>query len=392
MNRFPIRHIYIDQAISRHSFTLKILQNLKAIPVTIIPEGGSLPSEELHVRSAKKILYLTQHKGNFCKPCPGTDRSYLCCNYFVINEITGCPLDCRYCILQDYLDTPMLRIYINYDRIFHEYDQLQQKYPHRIFRIGTGELADSLALEPVTGLSSLIVPYFAQKRNTLFELKTKTSILPFLSRYRNTGNIVLSWSLNPEFVIRKHEQGAAPLEERLRAAQKAAEQGFLLSFHIDPVIHHEGWERNYSDLIDCLFRYADPEKIVWISMGALRFTQGLKELIGERYPESLLIRDEQITGMDQKIRYFKPLRAGMFEVIYRCIRHYSGEVFVYFCMEDKKIWEKTMGFSPINSNHLDYLFAKSLFQRFPELNFTEPDYDYYQSFHIKHDPEVQKSL
>jgi len=392
MNRIAVSHVYVDQAIRDHAFTRRILQNLKALPVTTINDIGEIPITEFTIRSAKKILYLTRHKGLFCKPCPGTTESYLCCNYFVINESTGCPLDCSYCILQDYLDIPLLRIFVNYEQIFDEYDQLQSQYPDRIFRIGTGELADSLALDPLSGLSSLLVPYFSHKRNTLFELKTKTSILPFLKSYRQIGNIVLSWSLNPDRLIRRYERGAAGFSNRLQAAQDAAKQGFLLSFHLDPIIHHDGWEKNYADLVDQLFLKINPERIVWISMGALRFTPGLKELISERYPESPLIRDEQVSGMDKKIRYFKPLRENMFETIYRRIRKHSDTIFVYYCMEDKKIWEKTMGFAPINSNHLDYLFAKSLTERFPGLNFTNPDYEYYQSLRFRHDPEVQRTL
>jgi spore photoproduct lyase len=106
----------------------------------------------------------------------------------------------------------------------------------------------------------------------------------------------------------------------------------------------------------------------------------MKEVIRERFPKSNLIRDEQISAMDGKIRYFKPLRIKMFEFIYDTIRKYSNDVFIYFCMEDKKTWKRSFDFAPKNSNHLDYLFAKSIYNRYPDLSLTKPDYQYYQSF------------
>jgi hypothetical protein len=61
-------------------------------------------------------------------------------------------------------------------------------------------------------------------------------------------------------------------------------------------------------------------------------------------------------------------------------------------MESKDIWEKTMGFSPKNTNHLDYLFAESLFERFPEMEFTRPDLKHYLNLESIHDPDYQNRL
>ncbi len=48
--------------------------------------------------------------------------------------------------------------------------------------------------------------------------------------------------------------------------------------------------------------------IVWISIGSFRFMPALKPIIENRFPSSRLCYGEFILGLDNKMRYFKPLR------------------------------------------------------------------------------------
>ena len=43
---------------------------------------------------AKRDILLTEKQGHTVKQCPGTDRTYRCCNYHVINQTSNCPIDC----------------------------------------------------------------------------------------------------------------------------------------------------------------------------------------------------------------------------------------------------------------------------------------------------------
>ncbi|MGD9487488.1 MAG: radical SAM protein [Calditrichaceae bacterium] len=387
-----ISHIYINRDVLDSAFAKNIISKLPDTPVTI----SDAPPEQLEsssITEGKRLLYITTYKGNFCKPCPGTSHDYICCNYQVINETTGCPLDCAYCILQSYMSSSVLTVYANYHKILEEFDVFTAKFPERIIRIGTGELADSLALEEYTGISSLLIPYFSTKPNIFFELKSKTNHVRHLESFRNkTNNLVLSWSLNPDQVIKDIEFKTASLEERFESAALAEKMGFKLGFHFDPVIFYEEWESGYGNVIEQLFNSINPANIAWISIGGLRFPPSLKETIRDRFPGTSIIRGEQITGKDQKTRYFKPIRLQMFRSIYSRIRNYSPEVFVYFCMEDKEIWKKVMDFTPASTNHLDFMFAESLYHRFPEMNLTKPVYEKYLSFESIHDPAIQSAI
>ena len=88
-----------------------------------------------------------------------------------------------------------------------------------IFRIGTGEITDSLALEPYIGLLE-VVPFFAEQPNVLLELKTKSDcvdgLLDLDPKERVSGLLVDE----PQRVIAQDEHGTATLDERLRAARR----------------------------------------------------------------------------------------------------------------------------------------------------------------------------
>jgi spore photoproduct lyase len=392
MKTINIKKILIDQGLEDHEYTREILRKLPNVPIQMLNDDSN-QLNDISIKDGKSVLHISSYKGQFCKACPGTSIQYICCNYQIINEMSGCPMDCSYCILQSYRNTRTLTVYVNYDKIFSEIDALIQSFPERIIRIGTGELADSMALEGITGLSGRLLPYFRSKKNVFFEIKTKTNHINFLTKFaQQVENVVFSLSINPDQVVEKYELRADSFGARLGAAQKAQELGFKLAFHFDPIIHHRNWEENYSEIIAQLFGRIESQNIVWISIGGLRFPTELRDTMRERFPKTKLIRDEQIIGHDQKIRYFKPLRLEMFKHVYSQIRQYSADVFVYFCMESKGVWQRTMGFSPQSSNHLDYLFAESLYRRFPEMNLTKPELDSYLTLPSKHNQEFQQSM
>jgi spore photoproduct lyase len=90
-------------------------------------------------------------------------------------------MDCSYCYLQEYLhDNASLKVFGNIDDLIAEADRTLTKHRGMFFRIGTGELTDSLALEPYTGTVGELIPYFAEQPNVLLELKTKSDCVDSL--------------------------------------------------------------------------------------------------------------------------------------------------------------------------------------------------------------------
>ena len=103
----------------------------------------------------------------------------------------------------------------------------------------------------------------------------------------------------------------------------------------------------------------------------------MKTKIIARYPYSRLPYGELIRGQDQKMRYPRPRRTEIYRSIYRKLTEIREPPFVYFCMESPTVWQDVCGFAPQSNAHLDYLFAESLWRRFPEIMSELPRREFY---------------
>ena len=332
----------------------------------------------------KTVLFLAHHKGQIVKGCPATAETYLCCRYQVINQTLNCPLNCSYCILQFYLNQPATTIYTDFAAIFREFKQKIVLQPRRFFRIGTGELGDSLALPGSILFARQAVLFFARFSNVLFELKTKTANVEDLLDLQHNSHTVISWSLNPPEIVAAEEYLAAGIEDRLHAARRVQEAGYLLGFHFDPILIDRNSMALYTHLIRRLYQSVDPSRIAWISMGSLRFPPSTKEKIIERYPQSTIVYGEMIKGMDGKLRYARPVRSPFYRAIYNALKDVANPPFIYFCMESRDVWQDVTGFTPESNARLDFMFAESIHRRFPGLMPEVPSFaDYESGFNLE---------
>jgi spore photoproduct lyase len=346
-----IQHVYVEDDCQDLPLTQNILANLPGRDVRIIParsgpdlSGASHAPQSL--TNGKKYLLLCQNRGRFLKPCPAT-REYRCCDYQVLNVGMNCPMDCVYCILQAYLNNPWLSFFVNTDDLLAELTAAFAETPQAFRRIGTGEFTDSMALDRITGLSRMLIEFFRDQPNAVLELKSKAVALDNLKHCKHDGRTIMAWSLNSPEIMAKEELRTASLDQRLAAAAQCAEWGYKLAFHFDPIIYHPGWKEGYQETIDRLFATVPAASIVWISMGALRFLPALKNIAAGRFPRSRFFHEEFILGLDNKFRYFRPLRTEMYRHMAQHLSRYlDPDTCLYFCMESDEIWRDVFGFFP----------------------------------------------
>jgi spore photoproduct lyase len=317
------------------------------VPVVLIDDRRELAAPGADFAAAKRRLLLAPRRGPFLAHCPAGTRGLVCCNYLVLNLAANCPMDCRYCFLQEYLaDAPALTAYVNPEAGLAEVAALLDRHPGRDFRVGTGELADSLALDPLTGLSGELVPFFAARPNALLELKTKTAEVDELVALDPKDRVVVSWSLAPPAAVALAEAGTAPVAARLAAARRVVAAGYKVGVHLDPVIEHPGWEEGYRDLVDAIVRAVPVARLAWVSLGALRLSPGLRARIRARFPATPLLAGEQVPGRDGKWRDFQPLRVRMNRRIRAFDQAAAPGVPLYLCMETPELWEKVFAAPP----------------------------------------------
>lgn len=360
MSRFKPRKIYVHPSVLEEPITQRILGKLSDVPCEIQPEPGEFAGAALDaVGEGKHIWFLTSSPGQLVKECPATPVQ-LCCRYRVINVITNCPIDCSYCILQGYINRPFITLHVNLDYIKGQVEHFLKTDPHHIFRFGTGELSDSLALEEYTEFSTGLARFFLGAHNAFFEIKTKCHRVEQLLELDPKGRVGVSWSVNPEDVIWEEEKGASSLKLRLEAAQACQEKGYLIGFHFDPIIFIPGWEQKYREVVEAIYAHLNPRRIVWTSLGGFRYPGFLKPVIQDRFPRSKILLGELLPGPDGKYRYLKSLRISMYRKIAGWIKEHDPEGFIYLCMESPEVWEAVFGFHPADRNALDRRFAQRI--------------------------------
>ncbi len=362
MSNFAINKVFVEEGMHGQTLTNGILSRVPGVPVQLIKDFESGKRHDKSDRG-KEILYLTQHKGKFFKPCPGT-KKYICCGYQILNVATNCPLDCSYCILQSYLNQPYLRVFVNIQQELEQILKIIDNNHNRTFRVGTGEFTDSLALDHITGLSDLLIPLFSKRKNAILELKTKTTQVKRLLASKNRDRIVLSWSLNSPYISTKEEHRAATLKKRLESARQCQLEGFILGFHFDPIIPHPQWKEDYLKTLEMIDKHVDPKGIIWISLGSFRFMPELKAIIRRLHPKTCILDGEFVMGLDGKMRYFKPIRIELYAFMRENLEKWNPNLGIYLCMESDDVWHKSIGWSPKNSIGLSNYLNERVFKIF----------------------------
>lgn len=351
MKRYQPQEILIEQGEENAAVVRRALVQLPDVPVRIVATGwerdaAAAPQPDPFAAGKRRLLF-TRQRSPFLEHCPAGTPGLVCCNYLVVSLISNCPMDCSYCFLQEYLaNNPTLKVFTNVDDLLAEVAAVVDRQPWRYFRIGTGELSDSLALDPLLGFSGDLVPFFAARPNALLELKTKSDCVAGLLALDPKDRVVVSWSLTPPDIADSEEHGTAPFAARLEAARRVQAAGYKVGFHLDPLIEYPGWEAGYHETVARIFAAIDAQRVAWISLGSLRLTPALRTIIRRRFPRTRLLSGEQVPCADGKWRTFQALRVRMYRTVTRWIQEAAPQVPLYMCMETAAVWEKVFDRAP----------------------------------------------
>jgi len=349
--------IWIERAEQESALARRVRARLPDTPVHIVDDTRVAEPERFD--AGKRRLAIQRRPGTFLQHCPAGTTGMVCCNYLVMNFASNCPFDCSYCFLQDYVaNNPALKVFTNVQDGLAEVDAILRAHPERTFRIGTGELADSLALDHLTDLSCELVPFFAERRNALLELKTKSDTIENVLGLDPKDRVVVAWSLNAPGVTATEEPGTATFDERLRAAARVQAAGYLIGVHFDPLVAHDGWEAGYAAVIAAWFRVIDPRRVAWVSLGSLRMTGALKLAMRTRAHGAQLLGSELVPGSDGKERVWRGLRVKMYRRMLEYLRQVDAGMPLYICMEPAGVWDKVFGDVPADRDVAHALVAQ----------------------------------
>jgi spore photoproduct lyase len=355
---FELDSVLIEERCRQSALAHRVIEAIgPGIEVGYVADGREVARPLKGVPDAfgagKRRIVVMDRRTPFLMGCPAGSSEFACCGYLVLVTASNCPMDCSYCFLQEYVaDNPGFQVYANYASAFDELDRLVRRSPGRSFRVGTGELADSLAFDGMTGMSRDLVEYFARHDNLLLEFKTKTDEIGNLLAVEPRGRSLVSWTLSPRRVYETSEHRTASPSARIEAARKVIDAGYKVAFHLDPMIAYAEAERDYGELVENLFDVVSPEQISFISMGGLRMTPALRSTARRRFPNDPMLTGEDVIGADGRFRTFTPMRLRLFTSIRTKIERRAPKIPLYLCMESASVHERVLGTAPASPGTL----------------------------------------
>lgn len=330
-----IRTIFVEEEFRNHPRTIRILEKFPHAGVHYLNSYDDVFGRVYKPVSHKQgglQLFLARKKGKLVREAPPAYGISGVPHYYFIHAY-NCIYECEYCFLQGYFSSPDLVLFLNDEEIQNEMQEVLDSHSGEVW-FHAGEFSDSLAMAHVLDDWSLYWPFFKKNPRARLEFRTKSANTRGLAKLEALPNVTLSYSLAPEQQAKRFDRKASPLTARLRAMQKMEQRGFRLGIHFDPVIYEENFIENYAGLIDEVLSFTSPEKIEYISIGVVRFSEKQFRQLEKIHPDSWLLRSDYVHSNDGKYKYARPLRMHILHSLESMLhsKGFSARQ-VYICME-----------------------------------------------------------
>jgi len=267
-----------------------------------------------------------------------------CPNYWHFSPYGFCPYGCKYCYLAGTPGvrfSPSVKIYVNLPEMLTDIDRVASRLatPTAFY---LGKLQDSLALDPLTAYSTVLVPFFAEHTWARLTLLTKSAHVERLLALEHQGHSILSWSVNPPEVSAAFEENVPSIDERLEAMRRVAEQGYPVRAIMMPIIPVEGWRGIYQRFTEHLLQTVPIERLTLGCICIYRSARGLMERkMGRRNNVSQHIDAASPPAGDGRARYSRKLRHEVYSLVMAVAHRLRPDLEIALCLEEQALWEST---------------------------------------------------
>jgi len=359
------KELIINNKVKNNPVTKNIMEQCPDVPIKYVDSGNpqsiaqssyilSKAEDSMldKILAGKSVLYVAPASNDtvdtFSLPddrmiCPHFERLKLASN--------GCFYQCDWCYLKlTYRAVyPFITVRVEYDKIIKQLEKKLGNTQHPVI-FNSGELADSLAMEHLTGAAKKFIPWFGNSENGYLFMLTKSDNVDDILDLPHNNHTIIAWSMNDERISRKFEIGAPAFKRRLNASKKVQSAGYPLRIRIDPIVPYDGWRAGYAETVRNIFDTVTPEKI---TLGTLRFEEGfyrmrnsiftsgqeLSEYLSDMKPmfppKVLPGKMRPATG---KYSFSEEIRIEIFDFVISEIRKYSNCT-IALCKESAHVWK-----------------------------------------------------
>jgi spore photoproduct lyase len=357
--------IVIHRKVENDPVTQSIISQCQDIPIIFVSDANSksvVQASEILLASGdtmldkilagKHVLFISPVTGGEVDRFEMKDDRMLCPHFQRLKyAMNGCFYQCDWCYLKLTYRTvrPFITVKAEYDRIIEQIEKKLEIGSEPKF-FNSGEFADSLSLEHLTGAARKFIPWFGTTENGYLFMLTKSDNVDEILNLPHSGHTIIAWSMNNELVSRKFETGAPPFERRLNAAHRVQEAGYPLRVRLDPIVPLNGWQEAYAETIEAIFEKVRPERI---TLGTLRFEDGfykMRDSIFKSGPELRAIIKDMQPMFEPKLypgkkrpsvgkwSFSEEKRIEIFNFAINEIRKYS-DCKIALCKESASVWD-----------------------------------------------------
>jgi spore photoproduct lyase len=361
-SQWKSKELFIHNSVRSDDATKHILSKCAGIPVQYVDKVKDIVAKSKvfkksgatmlkTILAGKKVMYVGPASPGLVDEFTMPDDRILCPHFARLKLASnGCFYQCDWCYLKlTYRGIyPYITVRAQYNKIERYIEKrLKQSKSKVIFN--SGEMADSLSLEHITGAAEHFIPFFGRQKNGYLFMLTKSGNVDDILNLPHKKHTIVAWSLNNDKVSKKFEIGAPTFKRRLKAAKKVQDAGYPVRARLDPIVPFNGWEKAYSKTVHEIFDNIKPERI---TLGTLRFEANFYKMrntiftTGKDLPDYLnqmepMFPPKQIKGKKRpsigKYSFSEKKRIEIFDFIIKEIRKYS-ECKIALCKESENVW------------------------------------------------------
>ncbi|MBT4033320.1 MAG: hypothetical protein HOB84_12055 [Candidatus Marinimicrobia bacterium] len=257
---------------------------------------------------------------------------------------SNCTYRCHYCYLFGaHSKNVEFAVYVDAKRMKQGMKKAVEENTGKPITFNAGEHTDSLAFDPLTRLTRVLIPFITTLPEAKMELRTKSAYVENLQGLIHRGKTTVAWSLAPQQVIDLTEHSnAARFEERLAAMVKVQQWGYPVALKLDPVIPIEGWENHYEQMITRLGDQLNPDLIDHYSVGVIRMSGKLKRLVAELFPDSIVNSLDYSDLRKGKYTHELEVRSKIYLKIIALMDRAFPNLPFYISMEEREVADKVI--------------------------------------------------
>lgn len=318
------------------------------VPHNRIDLGQSDPLQ-LHERG-KQTLVLGEHRSAVRFSEEGGNA---CPNYWHFSPYGFCPYGCHYCYLAGTPGvwfSPTVKVFLNLEDILGAVDRTARQLA-RPTAFYLGKLQDGLALDPLTGYTRRMIPFFARHPFARMVILTKSADVENLLDLDHAGHTILSWTVNAPEVVRDFETNTPDVMARIDAMRQCAQAGYPVRAVLMPIVPVADWATVYGRFLAVLLESVPLSRITLGSICSYPQAQRLMELkLGKKNAISSLLRsplarngrgaggEGSEKSPDGRLRFPRSLREEVYRHLIECIRQVRPDLEIGLCLEDEAMF------------------------------------------------------